>query len=188
MSRGQIGCYLSHRKAWQHILESDCNYGIVLEDDFYLPGDLNKTVKILDGLAFDWDLIKLAAYQDRTREIAFNHPLSDDYEIVIHEKPMSGGAATAITKEAATKLLKSTEKFGRPVDSDIQHFWEHDINVLSLLPYPVAQDMDYSSTIAAQTTKNRKKYFWRRKWQQLKTALINQRETAKQIQKFKAQL
>ena len=100
---------------------------------------------------------------------------------------MSGGAAAAITKSAAQRLLEATDKFGRPVDSDIQHFWEKNIKVLSLMPYPVAQDMDFTSTISVQSSKT-KKYFWRRKWQQLKTSLKNKEETQSQIEKFKQSL
>jgi glycosyl transferase family 25 len=187
LSRGQIGCYFSHRKAWQRILDSGADYGIVLEDDFYLPGDLNACIKAIDQLPFSWDLIKLAAYQDRQREIAFSHSITPELDIVIHQKPMSGGAAAAITKSAAQRLLEATDKFGRPVDSDIQHFWEKNIKVLSLMPYPVAQDMDFTSTISVQSSKT-KKYFWRRKWQQLKTSLKNKEETQSQIEKFKQSL
>ena len=32
-NRGTIGCFLSHASAWQMIVESDVDYGIVLEDD-----------------------------------------------------------------------------------------------------------------------------------------------------------
>ena len=121
------------------------------------------------------------------KEIAFSHSITPELDIVIHQKPMSGGAAAAITKSAAQRLLEATDKFGRPVDSDIQHFWEKNIKVLSLMPYPVAQDMDFTSTISVQSSKT-KKYFWRRKWQQLKTSLKNKEETQSQIEKFKQSL
>jgi glycosyl transferase family 25 len=100
---------------------------------------------------------------------------------------MSGGAATAISKAAAQRLLDATNKFGRPVDTDIQHFWEKGIKVLSLMPYPIAQDMAFESTISAKKV-TRKKYFWKRKWQQLHAAIVNRREVSKQVNKLKVAL
>ena len=187
LTTGQIGCFLSHRKAWQRIAEGKAPFGIILEDDFLLPGDLKLALKTIEEFEFSWDMIKLAAYQSRDRKIQFSHKVSNNMELVVHAKPMSGGAATALSKEAAKRLLKATKKFGRPSDTDIQHFWEKDIEVLSLMPYPVAQDMEFESTISAKKV-TRKKYFWKRKWQQLHTAIVNRREVAKQISRLKKTL
>lgn len=33
LSRGQLGCFLSHRKAWQHIVDHELEFGFILEDD-----------------------------------------------------------------------------------------------------------------------------------------------------------
>ena len=34
--RGVIGCYLSHRKFWQNVVDNDLEYAIVFEDDVQL--------------------------------------------------------------------------------------------------------------------------------------------------------
>lgn len=187
LTKGQIGCYLSHRKAWQLIANGDAEFGIVIEDDFVLPGDLKQAIETVGNLNFEWGLIKLAAYQSRDRKIAFQHPIGNGFNVVVHEKPMSGGAATAITKQAAKKLLDATDKFGRPCDTDIQHFWETGVEVLSLMPYPVAQDMDFESTISAKK-EPRKKHFWRRKIQQLAASRKNSIAVKDQIRQLKKQL
>lgn len=187
LTKGQIGCYFSHRKVWQLIAEGDADFAIILEDDFILQGDLVKAISCLTKINFSWDLIKLAAYQSRDRSITFEQPLSDDFNIVVHAKPMSGGAATALTKVAAKKLLIASDTFGRPCDTDIQHFWETDVNVLSLMPYPIAQDMTFESTISAKK-ECRKKYFWRRKIQQLKSSYNNRFAVKAQIENLKNKL
>jgi glycosyl transferase, family 25 len=187
LTKGQIGCYLSHRKAWRFIAEGDADFGIILEDDFILSGSLAAAIECIETLDFPWGLIKLAAYQSRERAIAFQKAISDDFKLVVHAKPMSGGAATALTKEAAKKLLLATNKFGRPCDTDIQHFWETQVSVLSLMPFPVAQDMSFESTISAKKI-TRKKYFWRRKLQQLKSSYQNDIAVKVQIEQLKSQL
>lgn len=187
LTKGQIGCYFSHRKVWKLIAEGEADFAIILEDDFVLSGDLSKAISSIETLDFSWDLIKLAAYQSRERAIAFQKAISDDFKLVVHAKPMSGGAATALTKEAAKKLLLATNKFGRPCDTDIQHFWETQVSVLSLMPFPVAQDMSFESTISAKKI-TRKKYFWRRKLQQLKSSYQNDIAVKVQIEQLKSQL
>nr|MCS5588968.1 glycosyltransferase family 25 protein [Candidatus Thioglobus sp.] len=183
LTPSQIGCYLSHRKAWERTANGEAPYAIVLEDDIKLIGNLTNAIQTIESFNFPWDLIKLSAYQSRLRKIKFSRLVANDMNLVIHNKPMSGGAATAISKSAAKRLLAATEKFGRPVDTDIQHFWEKNIEVVSLMPYPIAQDMKFDSMIAAKKV-NRKKYFWKKKWQQLLDGITNYREVRKQIKKL----
>ena len=187
LSNGEIGCYLSHRAAWQKIADGDEPYGIVLEDDIAINGNLQLAIDTLEALPIDWQVIKLSAYQSRTRPIAFSHPIGNGFDLVIHNKPMTGCAASAITKAAAKKLLTQSNTFGRPVDVDIQHFWESNVKVCSLMPYPVSQDMSYQSTITQRKSKAGKR-FWRRKTQQLTTYFINKRHVAQQVASTKNQL
>lgn len=152
----------------------------MLEHDIKLVGDLNLAIDTLSNLPIDWDVIKLSAYKDRQRKEAFSFKVSHEFNLAVHTKPMTGCAASAITKEAAKKLLQSSESFGRPVDVDIQHFWETGVNVLSLLPYPVAQDLSYQSTIADRKVEKSGR-FWHRKRQQLTSHFLNKKAVAQQV-------
>lgn len=180
LTSGEIGCYLSHREAWKRIAEGEAPYGIVLEDDIVVKEDMRLAINAIDNLRADWQLIKLAPYKNRTRKIVYKCSVANNFDLVIHDKPMSGCAASAITKVAAKRLLEQTSRFGRPVDVEIQHFWETHVDVYSLLPYPLAQDMAYESTITARKRK-KESSFWRRKQQQVVACFINKREVAKQI-------
>ena len=35
LTLGEIGCYLSHRKVWQKIVDEHLDFALVLEDDYY---------------------------------------------------------------------------------------------------------------------------------------------------------
>lgn len=183
----QIGCYMSHRLAWQAIAEGDYDFGIVVEDDITFDSSLIDAIATLKRVPVQWQIIKLAAYQNRERKIKYATRIDDSFDLVVHRKPMSGGAATAITKKAAKQLLKHSEKFGRPCDTDIQHFWEKQISVMSLMPYPVRQTVDFTSTINAKKSQQ-KSHFIRRKSQQLYAGLANRKAVAKQVLSLKAQL
>jgi glycosyl transferase family 25 len=174
LSDGQIGCYLSHRKAWQRIIDQKLDYAIVLEDDFYIDESIHTAIKNIENLNFPWQLIKLSAYQSRYRPIAFSSELKDGQDIVIHKKLMTGCCATAISFLGAQQLLKATEQFGRPVDSDLQHCWETNVFGYSLMPYPIRQDEDIKSDIKARSTQLKvKKAFFKRKLQQAKEKVRN---------------
>lgn len=188
LTPAQIGCFLSHREAWRRIAEGDADYGIVLEDDFLVEGDVHKAFATLDGLTHEWDLIKLSAYANRTRPIAKQFAINDEFNLVVHKKPMSGGAATAISKKGAQKLYASTAKFGRPCDTEIQHFWEHGITVLSLMPYPFAQDVTCDSTIACSKKSKDDRRPLRRLSQQCYQYLRNKSEVSKQLRNLALQL
>jgi glycosyl transferase family 25 len=186
LSNGQIGCYLSHRKAWQKIVDEKLKYAIVLEDDFYIDESIHDAINNIEQLNEPWQLIKLAAYENRTRPIAYQHSLNNHQELVIHKKLMTGCCATAISYEGAKQLLKATAQFGRPVDCDLQHVWETQVNGFSLMPYPIMQDANIKSDIASCTNKTRiKKAFLRRKIQQIKSCIFNKVYTSAFVKKFK---
>lgn len=188
LTPSQIGCFLSHRQAWKHIAEGNADYGIILEDDFLVIGNIQRALASIDTLTIDWDLIKLSAYANRERPIAHSFELNDEFNLVVHKKPMSGGAATAISKRGAQKLYASTSKFGRPCDTEIQHFWEHGISVLSLMPYPFSQDTTCASTIACgKQSKTNRRPLSRIK-QQFYQYIRNKNEVSKQLTTLALQL
>jgi glycosyl transferase family 25 len=57
----EIGCLLSHRKAWQAIAASGAPWGVVLEDDVLLSRDYPGFVNDLGWIPPDADLIKIEA-------------------------------------------------------------------------------------------------------------------------------
>lgn len=183
LSKGEIGCYLSHRECWKKIANSDQPFGIVLEDDINITGDVAKAVELIESVEFEFDLVKLAPYNRKTRKVVYSHKLDNEFELVIHNKPMSGCAATIYSKEGARKLLTATEKFYRPVDVDIQHFWEKNIHVWSLAPYVFQQNLDSESTITA-TRKHNTKRHWARKIQQIREFFNNRKAVRKQVKFF----
>jgi len=60
-SKGMIGCFLSHRKAWQTIVDNDDRYALVLEDDCYLRPDFQEELTVamqeLQLLDDQWDFL-----------------------------------------------------------------------------------------------------------------------------------
>lgn len=175
---GEIGCFLSHRLAWQKIVDQQLPYAIILEDDFQLVGELSAVFNTIESLRFDWQLLKLAAYQNRTRPIKAKKQVNEQFDLVLHKKPLTGCCAQAITYEAAKQLLTATKQFGCPVDTQIQRTWQTGVSVFSLMPFVIEQDGKVGSEITA-ACKNQaiQKHFFRRKGQQLMDLIHHYKQT-----------
>ncbi len=63
MTGGEIGCYMSHLLCAKALLDSDCDYAIVLEDDMEIRGNLAAHIAeipaLLDKKAPDWDIVNI---------------------------------------------------------------------------------------------------------------------------------
>ena len=60
LTPGEIGCYLSHMKAWEKCVEQN-KTTLVFEDDFVINSDLSHVFKSLTEMDHEWSLVRLAA-------------------------------------------------------------------------------------------------------------------------------
>ncbi|MBS3797649.1 glycosyltransferase family 25 protein [Pseudoalteromonas sp. BDTF-M6] len=164
LSDGEIGCYLSHKKCWQALLESQSEYALVLEDDFSLVGDLKSGLAAVLNHPLPVDIVKLCNYQGRERANKFSTELDNTHKLVIHDKPLSGCCAYVISRFGAKQMLAHANKIYRPVDTDIQHTWETGVHVGALHPYPIAQDNYFDSDIASKGRNKPKAYPLQKQW------------------------
>lgn len=187
LNDGEIGAYLSHRKVWQTIVDRNLDYGIIFEDDFILQEDINRARKNLDAISFDWDYIKLAGYYNRKRKqkIIYQKKIID-MDLIAHSKVITGASATAVSYQAAKNLLISTSKFGRPLDTDLQHWWEKGINIFCLLPYISAPDEDILSEIdnTGKTGRKKNNRVLKRQYIQIKKFFLNRYHNAVLLEKL----
>lgn len=55
-TRGMIGCFLSHNRIWQHVVQEQLPAAVVFEDDVRIDPDFEeKLQKLLAELPADWD-------------------------------------------------------------------------------------------------------------------------------------
>lgn len=61
MTRGSVGCYLSHMKTYKQFLESNKEYAIIFEDDVHIKklNYINSIDNIIKEIPNDWDIILL---------------------------------------------------------------------------------------------------------------------------------
>jgi len=150
LSPGEIGCYLSHIAATERIVKEGWPLAVVLEDDFELHPNfrnlLNNIVNSTDTLP---DLLKLEGIL-MSGDVA--NKITTDLNLVRHRRPPVRTVAQLWTLAGAKKFLAIARPLRRPVDVQLKHWWEGDLNILTTVPALVTQDDRQSSvsTIGAR--------------------------------------
>ncbi|WP_395339084.1 glycosyltransferase family 25 protein [Ningiella sp. W23] len=172
LTPGEIGCYLSHRKAWQHMVDNQIPHAIILEDDFILENSLGDLQRLVNGQP-DFDYVKLSDHPSRPRKTQTIDAIGDS-QLIRFEKVPARTCAQLVSLRGAEKLLKHSERFGRPIDIDLQFWWEKNIEILGFKPFPFSPAPDVKSDITAvQSRSSVKKHRVRRIKQQLAFKINN---------------
>jgi glycosyl transferase family 25 len=140
MQKGEIACFLSHRLAWQRFLsETDAPFAIILEDDFEMRGNLASLIEALAAAELPpWDMIKLWGKRRAVAQGVAKLPAGRRLtrEPVLSKRTVG----QAVSRAGAEKLLATTLPIHRPIDVELQNWWELGVNILTLTP-PVVVDV-----------------------------------------------
>ncbi len=115
--KGDKCCSLSHRAAWEQLLESGDDYAAVLEDDVVLKPGAAFVLGGADWIPEGLDLIKLEHYGPPGQAVL----LSDFIEIgqgfrLARLRSRHTGAAAYILSRKAAEILVAIPRFDLPVD------------------------------------------------------------------------
>ncbi len=157
LSLGEIGCYMSHKKCWQHIVNNNLKTCLILEDDAELDTRLPQAINLIKSYKHPWDAIKLCD-PPKQKVISASLTLDEDFKLCQYKKIPSRATGYLLSYEGAVKLLKARNQFGRPIDDDLQFYWEYDGNVMGIEPSPIwnSQSSLDSDIDAGKNRKNTK--------------------------------
>lgn len=151
MSRNEVACFLSHRKAWQAIVDQGLDAGFVIEDDAALTADFPSAFRAAVDYLKPGDLIR---FPFRPNREGGNIRFRSSRERIIEPLPVGlGMVAQLIGRDAAQKLLVATRKFDRPVDTTLQMFWVTGIRPLAVQPGGVEE---ISARLGGSTIKRKR--------------------------------
>ena len=133
LTHSELGCFLSHRAAWEHCVRTN-QITLVFEDDFVLSPDFEKELNLLLGYASDWQLVRLQGLV----EVDFTtiRPINGHQLVHNHQAPL-GATAYILTPDAATALIKHAQCIFEPLDHYLEHEKVHGVGMLAMKPYPV---------------------------------------------------
>ncbi len=145
LNDGEIGCYLSHAECWKKIIEDELDYALVLEDDAILTDVLPLYIEKLAASCHEWDYIKLS-HGSKIKPVIKSSDLGDGLFLQKSLKLNSTTTGQFISFRGAEKLLLSAFSISRPVDIDIQHWYEKSLRCFVVSPFPVLNH-DFESEI-----------------------------------------
>lgn len=133
MTQNEIGCFLSHKKAWQAcVLKNQPT--LIFEDDFILLPHFEKTLQLLLLDFHDWQLIRLQSLANSSH-IAIK--VLGNISIVKNLSDEVGATAYIIKPEAAKILIEHAKDIYEPLDHFLEHKSKHGVEMLAVKPYPV---------------------------------------------------
>jgi len=144
LTKAEVACYLSHRKAWRKALDRGADYLVVLEDDLITEGPLSRIVDEVIDADLSWDMIKL--FETRKCRSVIR---ALDCGIRIVDTPTMPIATTGyvVRVSSLTDLLESTRDFRRPIDVELKSYWDLNLRIYSVYPPPIRISEDNVSTI-----------------------------------------
>ncbi|ETZ05476.1 glycosyltransferase family 25 protein [Holospora undulata] len=127
---GELGCFLSHVKAWISFLNSNAKFALILEDDAeFDPSKLKQIIQELIRFQNLWDICSLFSPPAFSGSFLSVSEFSFSCMLVQFLEETSGTVGLLINRRAAKSLLSKAEKYVLPVDHYIQRIWEFDDSI-----------------------------------------------------------
>lgn len=151
MSRGEIGCFLSHLQAWSLIAAGREPFSAVVEDDIHIAPALGAFIRDADWIPPDADIVKL---ETMLRPIAMDRSaiqVASGHELRRLRSTHSGTAGYIISAKTARSLSARCTVPDRPVDALLFEFLDgtqHDLTVYQMNPALLVQHDHAASGIA----------------------------------------
>ena len=118
-SKGAIGCYLSHYKIWEKVVNNNLNNVLIFEDDIYYDADIKEFNEYINSIPNDYDIAMLSWFRlwfdplnNHKKNIIINN-YWNKYDSV---NVFSGGGYL-VSKKGAQKLIKNAFPICYQVDA-----------------------------------------------------------------------
>lgn len=138
LSRTEVACFLSHRRAWQAIVDQDLDAALIVEDDVDVVATafLEVLAAAIDGLAPE-EFVRFP-HRDRGEQGRVVRA-AGAARLIEPRMPGLNMQMQLVGREAACRLLRASEAFDRPVDTYVQMRWLHGVRVLTARPIVIRE-------------------------------------------------
>ena len=148
LKKGEIGCLLSHRAVYQHIVDNNIDTAVILEDDVFPTPDFPDVVRVLIKHPVKWDMIRFLDSKKVYKKSRVIGALGCGSYALTRISGAPGGAyGYMITQKAARKLLQNLQKYYLPIDIIHGYIWQTGLEIFAVKPSPVSPDDEVDSTI-----------------------------------------
>ncbi|WP_243975788.1 glycosyltransferase family 25 protein [Vibrio natriegens] len=160
LTKGEVGCALSHRKIYEKLLESDNKYAIILEDDVIISSKINQLFSCDNNLPSKLDVLLLGYYNNPNTEKQSASSfwkyikIGSSFKCLRLIENAYGTHGYLITREGARKLLRDTEILVEPIDHYTGNFNKY--RVYGINKILVSLDPIYSKMSNISADRNKK--------------------------------
>jgi GR25 family glycosyltransferase involved in LPS biosynthesis len=140
LSRGAVGCYLSHISIYKKIADSNVDYGIVFEDDCIVTNDFYQRLQYgLSVIPDNWDIFLLGL-------MCIKCDINKEYMKIDR---FWGTHSYIIRKKSAAKILQYLDRpLSKQIDADLSLLIKKKvINIYAINPVIAMQDGVFQSDI-----------------------------------------
>jgi len=158
LSKGEIGCHISHVNCWEKTIEQNLDFAIILEDDILITQEFSKAIEFLKSNFDKWDFVRIQV-ESKDRWLWKKEDLEGFslYEFLRHSGCSWG---YVLKREIATRLLNNIIPFGITTDSNMHLYHKYDIEIKSLIPPVIFARPENDSDIQnIFPTKNIKRFY-----------------------------
>jgi glycosyl transferase, family 25 len=144
---GEIGCFLSHRRAWEEIVASGLKWGTVFEDDVHIGADAANILRDFSWIPVDADIVKLeTTLRPVTLSIESRAAPGNGRNLQRLWSRHGGTAGYVISRQCCVRLLADSQKPHDPLDqymfNPVSSIFKH-LHILQLSPALCVQDENY---------------------------------------------
>jgi glycosyl transferase family 25 len=145
LTDNEIGCWLSHRRAMQQLLDSRQRMAAIVEDDAVLSSDFPKVLEAIENLGEPFDVIDLHTTFTKTDLFLPCRPLIPGCHLGRSGGSTHSNTAYVISCAGAQKFLKYASRFVHAVDKELHRYWANGLDIYCLQkPVAVPDDHGYS--------------------------------------------
>ena len=147
----EFGCFLSHKKIYQKMINENISYALVLEDDAKLNKNFSEVLGILLNKYPELDLVRfLGKYKLHNKPKRKILQLTKDASLIrLHGSP-GGTYAYVISQLGAKKMLSKMNKIFTAIDTLMGLQFITGIDILTIDPKIATWDDDLGTTIGSK--------------------------------------
>lgn len=131
---GEIGCYFSHLKALRSFLDTDKDFGLILEDDVIPQAWLADSLSTLIDWHAEWDIVPLFHFH-RGGPVALLR--NSHVALTVFFGPISSAAAYVVNRRAAEVLVAKLSTMNACFDHALFASWHHGLRIRGVTPMPI---------------------------------------------------
>lgn len=150
---GEVGCYLSHLGVWRRVVNEHVDVALVLEDDAFFDVSALAVIEACIKSTQGWDAIRLSSIEKQVGLIV--RKMGDDFRLILPTKSPSGLAGYLVSHSGAKRMLAAYGEILMPIDTAIDEYWRHGLNIPLISPPVIHHRQDLISTIGHESVVGR---------------------------------